>query len=64
LRRKIGPSTHSPVVDCASGARRERDGDDLAALAPHGQRAVAAFGAERFDVGAGRFTDAQPVQNQ
>ncbi len=35
-------------VDGASGARRERDCDGLAALAQHDQRAVPAFKAEAF----------------
>jgi hypothetical protein len=66
LRRKIGPIDAFPdgQVDGSGGARRERDGDDLAALAQHSQRAVAALGAQRFDIRAERFTDLQPVQDQ
>ena len=41
-------------VDRAGGARRERDGDDLAALAGDDQGAVAALEAQVLDVRAGR----------
>ena len=51
-------------VDGPGGAGRERDGDDLAALAQDGQGAVAALEAEAFDVGAGRFGDPQPVEGE
>ena len=51
-------------VDRPRGARRERDGDDLAALAGDHQGPVAALDAERFDVGAGGFGDPQPVEGQ
>ena len=51
-------------IDRPRGAGRERDGHDLAALAQDRQGAVAAFEAELFDVGAGRFGDAQPVECQ
>jgi hypothetical protein len=40
-------------VDRSAGAGRERDGDDLAALAGNHQSAVAAFAAHVLDVGAG-----------
>jgi hypothetical protein len=40
-------------VDRPGGARRERDGDDLAALAGDDQGAVAAFQAQVLDVRAG-----------
>ena len=65
-RRKIGPSRRSPMaeVDRPGGARGERDGDDLAALAQHGQGAVPAFETELVDVGAERFGDPQPVDRQ
>ena len=51
-------------VDRPGGARRERDGDDLAALAGDHQGAVPAFEAQGLDVGAGRLGDAQPVEGQ
>ncbi|HEV8625790.1 MAG TPA: hypothetical protein VG034_15130 [Acidimicrobiia bacterium] len=44
------------------GAKRE--GDALAALAGHGEGAVAAFETERFDVGAERLGDPQPVETR
>ena len=51
-------------VDRPGGARRERDGDDLAALAGDGQRPVPAFEAQVLDVGAGGLRDPQPVQGE
>jgi hypothetical protein len=51
-------------VDRPRGPRRERDGDDLAALAGDGQRPVAAFQAQVLDVGAGGLRDPQPVQGE
>ena len=51
-------------IDGPGGSRGERDGDDLAALAQHRERAVAPFEAERLDVGAERFGDPQPVDRQ
>jgi len=39
-------------VDRTGGAGCQRDGDDLAALAQHGQGAVSAFKAELVDIGA------------
>ncbi|MCA1693586.1 MAG: hypothetical protein LC749_02025, partial [Actinobacteria bacterium] len=67
-RRRRGRSAFDTFadrqVDGASGARRERDDHDLAALANHRERAVAPFDAERFDVGAERFVDPQPVDGQ
>src|SRR6476661_9018701 len=51
-------------VDRPSGARRQRDGDDLAALAGDGQGPVAALDAQSLDVGAGCFGDPQPVERQ
>jgi hypothetical protein len=51
-------------IDGPGGARRQRDGDDLAALAHDGQGPMAAFEAERFDVGAQRFGHPQPVDRQ
>ena len=40
-------------VERPGGTRRQRDGDDLAALAGDGQRPVAAFQAQLLDVRAG-----------
>ena len=51
-------------VDRPGGPRRERDGDDLAALAGDHQGAVPALDAQRLDAGAGGFGDAQPVERQ
>ena len=51
-------------VDRPGGARGERDGDDLAALAGDHQGSVAALDAERFDAGAGGLGDPQPVQRE
>ena len=48
-------------IDGSGGARCEWDGDDLAALAQHGEGAVSAFDAEGVDVGAEGFRDPQPV---
>jgi hypothetical protein len=67
----IGGQEHRPIctfadgqVDRPRGARRERDGDDLAALAGDGQRPVPAFQAQLVDVGAGGLGDPQPVQRE
>jgi hypothetical protein len=51
-------------VDRPGGARGQRDGDYLAALARDNQGAVAAFHAHVLDVRAGRLRHAQPVQRQ
>jgi hypothetical protein len=51
-------------VDRAGGARRERDGDDLAARAGDHQGAVASFDAQGLDAGAGGLGDPQPVQRE
>ena len=51
-------------IDGAGGSGSEWDGDDLAALAQHRERAVASFEAEGFDVGAERFGDTQAVDRQ
>ena len=51
-QRSFGTFTDSQV-DGPGGARRERDGDDLAALAGDHQGAVPAFQAQLLDVGAG-----------
>jgi hypothetical protein len=49
-------------VEGAGHRRRQRDQDDLAALAPHAQDAVAVFFSEVVDVGAAGFEDPQPEQ--
>src|SRR5260221_2388203 len=51
-------------VDRPRGARRERDGDHLAAFAGDHQGPVPALDAQGLDVGAGGFGDAQPVEGQ
>jgi hypothetical protein len=51
-------------VDRPIGSRRARDGDDLAALARHRERPVAALDAEGLDVGTERFRDAQAVSRE
>jgi hypothetical protein len=51
-------------VDRPGGARRERDRDDLAALAGDHQGAVPAFDAQGLDVGTGGLGDTQPVEGQ
>ena len=51
-------------VDRPGGARRQRDGDHLAALAGDGQRPVPALQAQVLDVRAGSLGDPQPVQGQ
>jgi hypothetical protein len=49
-------------VEGAGGARGERAGDDLAALAGDGESPVTALQAQVLDVRAGRFGHAQPVE--
>jgi hypothetical protein len=51
-------------VDGAGGARGERAGDDLAALAGDDQGSVAALQAQVLDVRAGRLRHAQPVEGE
>ena len=51
-------------VDRPRRARRQRDGDDLAALAGDGQRPVATLDAERLDVGASGLRNPQPVRGE
>ena len=46
------------------GALDERDGDQLAALAQHGQRAVPALKSKVVDVRGQGFGDPQPVDRQ
>ena len=48
----------------ASDAWREWHGGGLAALADHGEGAMATLQADGVDVGADRFGDSQPVQRQ
>src|SRR5436190_11527786 len=63
--RKIGPSERSPMArSIARGARCERDGDNLAALAGDHQSPVPALDAQGLDVGTGSFGHAQPVERQ
>jgi hypothetical protein len=61
--RAFGPLADGQV-DRAGCAWRERDGDDLAALAGDDQGAVAAFQAQVLDVRAGRLGYPQPVQRE
>jgi hypothetical protein len=51
-------------VKGAGGARCQRDGEVLAALADDSQRAMATIHVQVADVGAERFGDAQPIQRQ
>jgi hypothetical protein len=51
-------------VDRPGGARRQGDGDDLAALVGNHQGAVPALGAQGLNVSTGGFGDAQPVEGQ
>ncbi len=51
-------------VDRPGGARRQRDSNDLAALAGDGQGPVPAFQAQVLDVGAGGLRHPQPVQRE
>ena len=60
----VGTAENRPVkaladsqVDCPCGAWGERDGDDLAALAQHGEGAVPALDPERNDVRADGLGD-------
>jgi hypothetical protein len=49
-------------VSATADAGRERDGDDLAALAGDHQGRVAAFGAQILDLGSGGLGHPQAVQ--
>src|SRR6266700_1956483 len=51
-------------VDRPGGARGERDGDDLAALAGNGQGPVATLQAQVLYISAGGLGDPQPVQRE
>ena len=62
-QRSLGALADSQV-DGPGGARRERDGHHLAALAGDQQGAVAALEPEVLDVGAGRLGHPQPVEGE
>jgi|CZKW01.1.fsa_nt_gi hypothetical protein len=51
-------------IDCPRGARRERDGDDLSALAGDREGPVPAFQPHGPDVSAGGLGDPQAVKGQ
>ncbi len=61
-----GPVTPFPggQVDRPGGARRERNGDDLAALADDRQGPVPALQAQMLDIGASSLGHSQPVQGE
>jgi hypothetical protein len=61
--RPFGAFTDSQV-DRPGSAWRQREGDDLAALAGDRERPVPAVQAHLLDVGAGGLGDPQPVQGQ
>lgn len=48
----------------ARGTGRERDGDDLAALAHHSERAVSALDAERVDIGTESLRNPEPIDRE
>ena len=54
--RAAGPFADGQV-DGAGSARRERDGDGLAALTQDGERPMSSLDAECVDVGPNRFGD-------
>jgi hypothetical protein len=60
--RRIGPALRPSTapVDRSAYGWRERDEDDLAALATDSQDAMAVFLAEVVDAGAAGFEDSQP----
>jgi hypothetical protein len=67
----VGGQEHRPAgpfadgqVDRPGGPRRQRDGDDLAALAGDRQRPVPALQPQVLDVGAGGLGHPQPVQRE
>jgi hypothetical protein len=64
--RNTGPSACSPMARSIAlgGARRQRDGHHLAALAGDRQGPVTALQAQVLDVGAGSFRYPQPVQGE
>jgi hypothetical protein len=51
-------------IDCPGGARRQRDGHNLAALVRYGQGPVPALQAQVLNIGTGGFGDPQPVQRE
>ncbi len=51
-------------VDRTRSARRQRNRDDLAALAGDDQGPVPAFQAQGLDIGAGGLGDAEPVESK
>jgi hypothetical protein len=51
-------------VDGPGGARRQRDGDDLAALTGDDQGPVAALDPQGLDVRPGGLRDPEPVEDQ
>jgi hypothetical protein len=57
-QNRAGVAAVDRLVDGSGDGRRERDEDDLAALASHAQNAVAVFFAEVADAGAAGFEDA------
>ena len=61
--RPAGAVSHGPV-DRSPDSGRQRDEDDLAALAVDPQDPVAVFLAEVVDVGAGGFEDPQAEQSE
>jgi hypothetical protein len=61
--RPAGPFPDGQV-DRAGCPRRQRDGDDLAALAGDRQRPVPALEAQVLDIGAGSLGDPQAVERK
>jgi hypothetical protein len=64
--RNTGPSVRSPMARSIApgGARRQRNGHHLAALAGDGQGPVPALQTQVLDVGAGGLGEPQPVQGE
>jgi hypothetical protein len=61
--RSFGALANSQV-NRPRGPWRQRDGDDLGALAGNDQSPVPALDAQALDVGAGGFGDPQPIEGQ
>jgi hypothetical protein len=61
--RSLGALSNGQV-DRPRGAWRERDGDNLAALAGDNQGSVPAFEVQVLDAGAGGFGHPEPVERQ
>jgi hypothetical protein len=57
-QNRTGVAAVDRLVDGSGDGRRERDEDELAAVASHAQNAVAVFFAEVADAGAAGFEDA------